>query len=179
MIRVSVGEYELCCQEDAWPPNLADDQPTTLVEEFAEADADGRAAFSVSVGRTLEPPFLVVVQRYSPSGPGFSPGVLLVPETHRLFIGAGQRLLGYDLSGPARLWEDETNCGFWSWARHGHVVLMSAELELAAWDIDGSKLWTRCVEPPWQYSVEGERICVDVMGTESCVNLLSGAPEEK
>jgi len=28
---------------------------------------------------------------------------------------------------------------------------MSAELELAAWRTDGTKLWTTFVEPPWTY----------------------------
>jgi hypothetical protein len=27
---------------------------------------------------------------------------------------------------------------------------MAAELELAAWDVGGDKLWSRIVEPPWE-----------------------------
>ena len=49
-----------------------------------------------------------------------------------IVIAACRRLLAYELARPARLWEDEADCGFWSWTRRGRVVLMSAELELAA-----------------------------------------------
>jgi hypothetical protein len=82
-------------------------------------------------------------------------GALIVPETDRLFLGAGERLLCYDLVKPARLWEDSADCGFWFWSRWGDVVIMGAETELAAWNIDGQKLWTRFVDPPWEYRVEG------------------------
>ena len=60
---------------------------------------------------------------------------MIIPETSLLMIGAGERLLAYDLETPRRLWEDEAEAGFWGWERHGGLVLMSAELELAAWDI--------------------------------------------
>ena len=95
---------------------------------------------------------------------------------HRLFIGAGRRLLAYDLSRPVRLWEDEADFGFWSWSLHGQFVLMAAELELAAWDVSGRKLWSRFVEPPWEYSVANEIITVDVMGVVSSVRIQTGEP---
>ena len=63
-----------------------------------------------------------------------------------------------------RTWSDETGVGFWAWRRHGDVVLMMAELELAAWSTDGRKLWTVFVEPPWSYEVVGGRIRLEVMG---------------
>jgi hypothetical protein len=53
---------------------------------------------------------------------------------------------------------------------------MAAELELAAWDVSGRKLWTRCVEPPWEYAVAGEVVTVDVMGARSRIDLRSGEP---
>lgn len=175
MFQVSIGEYEICCQADGLPSMLSEyQQRATLVEDFGVADEAGASVCFLSVGRPQQWPFLVVVQRYSPARCGFFPGVLLVPETHRLFVGAGRRLLGYDLSLPARLWDDETDCGFWSWTRHGSVVLMAAELELAAWDIDGCKLWSRFVEPPWEFSVTGEVVTVDVMGVVSQIHLRSG-----
>ncbi len=58
--------------------------------------------------------------------------VLLVPETHILFVGAHESVLAYDLARPMRLWVDTAEAGFHTWRRHGRVVLMSAELELAA-----------------------------------------------
>ena len=175
MFRVSVGEYEVCCQADGLPAMLSEyQQRAALANDFGVADEAGSSVCFVSVGRPQKWPSLVVVQRYSPAGFGFVPGVLVVPETHRLFVGAGRRLLGYDLSRPAQLWEDEADCGFWSWSRHGSVVLMAAELELAAWDVDGRKLWSRYVEPPWEFSVAGGVVAVDVMGVVSHVHLGSG-----
>ncbi|WP_145266242.1 hypothetical protein [Tautonia plasticadhaerens] len=78
-------------------------QRATLAEDFGVADEVGASVCFVSVGQVRRWPSLVVVQRYSPAGFGFVPGVLLIPEVHRLFIGAGRRLLAYDLSRPARL----------------------------------------------------------------------------
>jgi hypothetical protein len=53
----------------------------------------------------------------------------------------------------------------------GDVVVMSAELELAAWTTTGEKLWTTFVEPPWEYAVEGDSLVLDVMGTKSSFGL--------
>ena len=53
----------------------------------------------------------------------------------------------YELApSPRRLSEDSADVGFWSWAQHGETVLMSAELELAAWSSAGRKLWSTFVE---------------------------------
>jgi hypothetical protein len=180
MFRVCVGDYEVCCQADGLPDLLPEYQKrAALAEDFGTADAAGSSACFVSVGRPGQWPSLVVTQRYSPAGCGFVPGVLLAPEAHRLFVGAGCWLLAYDLSRPARLRDDEAHCGFWSWSRHGQVVLMAAELELAAWEVSGRKLWSRFVEPPWDYTVDGGVITLDVMGVVSRLQLLSGHPAEQ
>jgi hypothetical protein len=134
-----------------------------LVEEFALEKSEGETCF-VAVKKAGEWPSLVVAQRFQPCVAGFDPGVLLVPETGVVFIGAGERLLAFSLDRPQKLWEDTADCGFWSWQQHGNFVLMSAELELAAWDMSGKKLWTTMVEPPWTLGVEGRRIHLDVMG---------------
>lgn len=89
-------------------------------------------------------------------------------------MGAGERILAYKLDPPARLWEDQANCGFWNWQRFGNTIVMSAELELAAWNIAGKKLWTMFVEPPWDYTVIDGIVTVDVMGSKSQFNLESG-----
>ena len=104
--------------------------------------------------------------------------MLLIPETNVLFIGAGTRLLAYHLDRPRRLWVDENNAGFWGWAQHGDVALMSAELELAAWDRNGRKLWTMFVEPPWTYRVESGMVDLDVMGRLSSFPIASG-PDQR
>lgn len=120
-------------------------------------------------------PELVIAQRFSP-GPeaGFHPGVHVARETGVLFLGAGTRLLAYDLRAPKRLWVDQADTGFWRWRRHGEVILMSAELELAAWDLAGRKLWSTSVEPPWEYAVRDTRVHLDVMGTKSEFPLREG-----
>ncbi|GAA0580321.1 hypothetical protein GCM10010172_76640 [Paractinoplanes ferrugineus] len=69
---------------------------------------------------------------------------------------------------------DEADFGFWGWCRHGEVVLMSAELELAAWTVDGEKLWTTFVEPPWSYDIDAGRVRVDVMGSVRSFDLRRG-----
>jgi hypothetical protein len=130
----------------------------------------------MAVSRGDKPwPFLIVTQRYSP-GPeaGFSPGVLLLPETSLLFVGAGERLLAYRLDPPAKLWEDEADFGFLGWERYKDTVIMSAELELAVWDIRGEKLWTTFVEPPWDYRLDEDTIHVEVMGAKASFPLHDG-----
>jgi hypothetical protein len=80
----------------------------------------------------------------------------------------------YDLAQPRRLWSDQADTGFWSWPRHADTILMSAELELAAWDLAGRKLWTTFVEPPWEYAAEAGTVLLDVMGKKSCFPLTTG-----
>src|SRR5262245_27941237 len=143
-----------------------------LTEAFATQDdrtVSGYCFIGVKLG-LQDWPQLVVSQRFSPAGYGFAPGVLLVPGTGRLFIGAGTRLLGYQLD-DSEAWQrsfvDEAEVGFLSWRQHGDVVLMSAELELAAWTVDGEKLWRTFVEPPWSYAMIGDDVHLDVMGERS------------
>jgi len=131
----------------------------------------------VSVSESVNWPALVISLRFDP-GPeaGFSPGALIVPETRTLFLGAGSQILAYDLSAPKRLWEDEADTGFWCWCRHDDFVLMSAELELAAWDLQGTKQWSTFVEPPWSYEVRGGRVHLDIMGKKSAFPIVDGPP---
>jgi hypothetical protein len=138
-------------------------------------DLDGY--FFAAIGHATDDwPTLVITQSFSPSRGGFSPGVLVVPETGVAFIGAGTRLLGYRRASDkwTRLWEDEADVGFWGWRQHGHVVLMSAEIELAAWNVSGAKVWTTFVEPPWSYEVIERTVRLDVMGIVSSFPLDTG-----
>ncbi|WP_224249928.1 hypothetical protein [Hyalangium gracile] len=118
---------------------------------------------------------LEVRRSYSP-GPeaGFRPGVAFIEETGVLFIGAGDWAAAYSVGPPMKLWEESVEAGFWSWSRHGDVVLMSAELTLAAWDTAGRKLWSTFVEPPWSFRVQEDAVHLDVMGTPSRFSLHSG-----
>jgi hypothetical protein len=176
MFSVALGPYTLSCHPDRLPDLYGEYvKHAALVEEFDLRDSEGSSCF-LAVSRGAGWPFLVVAQRYRPAG-GFHPGALLAPETDLLFIGAGERLLAYRLDGPVRLWADTTDCGFWGWARHGDRVILSAELELAAWDLHGRKCWSTFVEPPWDYKVLGEMIELDVMGTKSSFPVNTGPPQ--
>lgn len=78
-----------------------------VVDEFTTADdrsSVGYCFIGVGDGGGGGWPQLLVTQRFSPAGYGFSPGVLLVAETGGLFIGAGTRLLGY-LLDSAGIWQ--------------------------------------------------------------------------
>src|SRR5262245_48750866 len=128
MFQIAIDCYTLLCSHDGLP-DLYNDycEKAVLADEFNITASEGRNCF-VAVQKGGGWPFLVVAQRYMPDG-GFYPGAILVPETKILFVGAGQRLLAYNLEPPGKLWEDETDCGFWQWQRHGNTVVMSAELE--------------------------------------------------
>jgi hypothetical protein len=119
-------------------------------------------------------PFLVVAQGYAPSGAGFEPGAIFVPETKVLFIGAGERILAYRLEPPTKIWEDHADTGFLGWDQHADTILLSAELEFAAWSTNGQKLWTMFVEPPWYYTIDGDTVELDVMGNKQSFRLREG-----
>ncbi|WP_208352514.1 hypothetical protein [Pseudaestuariivita rosea] len=119
-------------------------------------------------------PSTVIVQKYQNEW-GATPGILIVPETNILFIGAGDRLLCYDIGKQKRLWEDSCDLCFWELHRSGPYVLMSAELEFGVWTIEGEKLWSTFVEPPWSYKVSGDIVALDVMGNTRLLNLSDGS----
>jgi hypothetical protein len=163
------GQYTVSASVGALPPMYSTFVGhAVLHEDFGIRAADGTALYFAVGSGSRNWPELVVVLRFEP-GPeaGFHPGFLLIPESHLVFVGAGTCLLAYRLSPVRRLWEDVADFGFWGWKRHGDIVLMSAELELAAWDIGGRKLWSTFVEPPWNYDVQGDRVELDVMGVKS------------
>jgi hypothetical protein len=145
------------------------------VERFTGRDEDGYVFVGIERPHD-EWPNLMISQTFAPAAGGFSPGVLVVPETQRVFVGAGTRVLCYrtDDGGWVRQWQDDAEIGFWGWRLHDDVVVMSAELELAAWTTNGDKLWTIFVEPPWSYSIEGAKLRLDVMGEISEFPLRTG-----
>jgi hypothetical protein len=146
-----------------------------LHDDFGVDSPDGTALVISVESASSQYPELLISQRFKP-GPeaGFHPGAFVVPESHLLLVGAGTRLLAYDLHLLRRIWEDVADTGFWGWKRHNDVVVMSAELELAAWTLEGRKLWSTFVEPPWEYDVRGTRLHLDVMGTKSVFDLKLG-----
>ena len=175
MITLRIGEYSLVCHAPGLP-DLYDEyvNRAKLADQIDLSNPEGTSAF-LGVGEPNQWPFLVVAQRCIPGEDAtFHPGALLVPETKVLFVGGGERLLAYDLSVPSRLWTDTADTGFWGWDRSEDVVLMSAELEFAAWDTHGRKLWGTFVEPPWSYEVADRKVLLDVMGEKSEFELGAG-----
>jgi hypothetical protein len=173
--RVGSGEYTVSGTVGELPTIYAVlIEHATLHDDFGVKGPDG-TALVIAVDRGGQWPELLISQRFEP-GPeaGFHPGAFLVPESGVLFVGAGVRLLAYDLRGLRRLWEDAADTGFWGWKRHGDVIVMSAELELAAWTLEGKKLWSTFVEPPWDYEVRSARVHLDVMGKKCEFDLATG-----
>ena len=161
-------------QEPAVWPTLC--KHAVLSERFATSRQDQTVCgFAFSWPSDAEWPRVVITQAFSPDpSAGFFPGALVVPETGLALVGAGERILAYDLGKATRLWEDSADTGFWGWCRHGETVVMSAELELAAFSLAGQKLWSTFVEPPWSYTVQGAQIVVDVMGSIRSFSLQTG-----
>jgi hypothetical protein len=175
VFTVGFGPCQVLCLYDGLPALL--DQYVTraaLAEQIDLQRSDGKFCFVAVKRQGDDWPALVVSQRYRPADGVFFPGALVVPETNRLFLGAGTRLLCYDLAAPARLWEDNAECAFWSWRHDASEVFMAAELELAAFDHAGAKLWTRFVEPPWDFKLEPDRVILDVMGTITTLDRRTG-----
>ena len=134
-VSVSTAGYETSIALGL-PATLDHYRQRAIVAEHFSLEGDDFAAEECFVAVRREPcewPQLVVTQRFAPAGPGFAPGVLIVPETETIFIGAGERLLAYTARGDtwSRLWIDAANTGFWGWRQHHDCVAMSAELELA------------------------------------------------
>jgi hypothetical protein len=174
MFNITIGKYTLQCQVGEWPHRYDQYRKNArLTEEFDVKDEKGQLGRSEEDDGSVSVlaiqsgsgsfPFLVIALR-SLVNSGFHPGALLIPERDLLLVGANERLLAYDLTAVKRLWEDSTHIGFWAWERFGDVVVMSAELELAAYSIDARRLWGTMVEPPWEYSVQDGTIHLDVMG---------------
>ena len=174
MFTITLGQYAISIQQESLPAIYNDyKRHAKLVEEFALRPHEGELCF-VSVSTAGHWPFLTVAQRFELSEGGFDPGALIVPEAKTLFLGAGRRLLGYRLELVERLWEDVTDAGFWEWSIHGDVVLMSGELELAAWAASGQKLWSMPVQHNWEYHVDRDQVHVNVLGRKTVFGLRQG-----
>lgn len=145
-----------------------------LCDAFPFGEEETPLALSVARGGNVE---LAVELSFSPgSDSGFLPELHVVPDTETLFLGAGTTVLVYDLKGARQLSRYDLKVGFWGWERHADVILMLAELELAAWSLRGEMTWSTFVEPPWSCRVMDGRLQLDVMGKLSQFDLASGPP---
>ncbi|SDN22376.1 hypothetical protein [Allokutzneria albata] len=169
-MEFSVGDVHVVLSSE----RLAGIDDADLVEEITAPDAE--ATVFLLAGRGDAWPALGLRVAYAPAVAGFPFAVHVVPETGVLFVGAGRGVHAYRLDSPRLLWHDETACGFWGWSQYGDVVLMSAELELAAWSTSGEKLWATGVEPPWTYAVHDGTVSLDVLGEPSSFPVRTGPP---
>lgn len=174
MFKFTCGPYTITVADSLPPKHYSYCQRANLVDTI-EMEGALSALCYLSVAREQSWPFLIVAQRYSP-GPqsGFHPGILLIPETGLLLLGAGERLLAYTLNGPGKLWEHHLTGGFWQWERSQDRIIMSSENELAVWDIYGQKRWEYFVEPPWKYTIEGDIVSVHIDGKQTALNCERG-----
>ena len=148
---------------------------TTVFEpETFPTDALGGAYCSVFVRNGWTWPSLAVRFSCTPAEAGFHPEAILIPETSRVLIGAGESVFVYGLDSPRRIHTESAELGFMHWARQDDVIVMSAELELAAFNLDGTKRWTLFVEPPWSFDIHDGILHLDVMGTLSSFPVREG-----
>ncbi|RUM23850.1 hypothetical protein EFQ99_17765 [Rhizobium vallis] len=164
--------------EDGSLPRIFDSyvKNAAIVDRVEPSTLGGRDLF-VGVcdgGSPHRWPEIVITQKYEDASGTFHPGFLLVPENSILFIGAGERLVGYNVESGERVFEDRTDYGFWGWTRQGDYILMSAELEFGVWRTTGEKLWSTFVEPPWSFNVSGENVELDIMGQRKTLRLETG-----
>jgi len=134
-----------------------------FVDKIDSDSTEGIPLFVAVSSASSNWPNLISTQRYSPTG-GLSVGCLLIPEKALLFIGAGEKILCYDVAASKRLWIDATPRGFWRWLHVGEYVVMSAELEFAVWNSSGEKLWSTFVKPPWTFTIMGDVVEFDIIG---------------
>jgi hypothetical protein len=167
-VAIGIGEWNVIAWRDPPGSLSAYLDHASLREDFNDPGGDGDGYLFVGVAAPGDEwPSLVVTQSFSPAGEGFTPGVLVVPESERVFIGAGSRLLCYTrtaLRRWERQWRNDDLRWFWGWRQHGDLVVMSAETELSAWTTLGEPLWTTWVEPPWTYDINGDVLRLDVAG---------------
>lgn len=175
-MRISVGSYVLTwtLQEQSWGREQR--AAAAAVETIGRPERENNTGvLTVSLG-SATPPLLVVIahdQRWY-DGHEINVGVLLVPETDVLFVGAADEVVAYNLRSVRRLWRAEAESGFWGLARHGDTIVMQAELALVAWDLHGMRLWETFVEPPYDVTMHDDTVHLTVMGTVMTFPLATG-----
>lgn len=180
-ITVCAGRYTLIVCRGRIPADHDDYASNAALVESFDPDADDGEPFFLACyrmdeqlpGKTLYA--LVLTLRFN-SDDGFKPGLLIVDETDRLFVGANEQTLAYDLASSQRLWQTTTTAGFWGWGRHADCVVMRAETEMTVYDLHANPLWSLAVEPPWGYDVDGDAIDVEVGGVRQRFFLSDGTP---
>jgi hypothetical protein len=154
--EVGAGGFRVMLSTEA-PSGI--DERRLEVDRLSE-DEDREPRYAV-VHRAGGAPTLLVIGRVRAE---YGCGVHLVEQTGVMFFGCGESVCAYDMATGKKLHHDITPYAFHSWNRHGDVVIMSGELEVSGYALDGTKLWSSVVESPWDYTVAGERMHTIVLG---------------
>ena len=158
------------------PPSVADTTGPGLVDQLRPSEYDtGYLQVSVTLPEAAEPSLVVILGYHRLDG-DFGAGVILVPETRRLFVAGGARAVCYHHDGDRwwRQWECEVQVMVWGLARHGDHIVMSSELEVVVWDAKGVRRLSAGVEPPWGYKIQGNRMRLDIDGAVTTVDIPAG-----
>jgi len=169
---VQIGEYKLVIHNDAVPAayQFYCDGAKTVHEH--KPLGSGKVMF-VGVGRS-DSPELVICFPYSPtSDEGFNQGVIISPETKKLFIGAGQKIFVYDLNSHD-LVSEHILFGFWGWQKVDTAIIHLSETEIGAWSFDGKLLWEMFADPPHSVSVHGSELTLKDFDGEKKLDLMTG-----
>ena len=177
LVRIIQGKYQILCTPNGLPAMYENYKNNAALFEEYDWGRNSKWQCFIAIGKVHEWPQLVVSIKYDLEG-GLYPGVLLMPDTTIAFIGAGELILIYDVDEPRLIDVDRADAGFHTWEQHEDIVLLSAELEFAAWDTRGNKLWTTFVEPPWGYAINDKLITLDVMGEKTTFSIHQG-PDRK
>ena len=168
MINVSIGDYRLTVGRRCDVAGRISE--STVVEDLRERPVDDETDIAVKVARLDQPAHLMVILGTTSID---LPCVLLVPETNTLFVGANPTIAVYDVATARRLVRDN-DTWFYDWARHGDIVLMSSEMELAGYSLDGDRLWTEYIDPPWSTRVVNDVVEIEGDGAKSRLSLQTG-----
>ncbi len=156
MFQVGAGGFRVVLSNEA--PRGLDESRVVVDRPSSDEDLEARYMLVHRMGGA---PTLLVVGRLRE---GFDCGVHVVPDSGVMFFGCGESICVYEMATGKKLHHDITPYGFHSWNRHGDVVVMSGELEIAGYSLSGAKLWAAAVEPPWDYGVSGPNMYTLVMG---------------
>ena len=175
MHTISIGKYTVVCDHKKSHRISRYIDNAVVVETIPTFDEDYGEYIYYGISDSGPYPDLIIEGIYSPASvSGFYPEILIIPETDILFLGAGEIVQIWKLSPYVKLHEEFPNCGFWHWSQYNDVVLMSGELELSCWSIEGKKLWSKFVEPPWHYTVENGKVTTDIMNHKESFDIYTG-----
>jgi hypothetical protein len=175
MHTISIEKYTVVCDHEVTDRISREIDEAVVLENLPTFDEEYGEYIYYGFTDCGLSPNLIIKGKYSPSSvSGFYPGILIIPESDILFFGAGEIVQVWELSPYKKIHEESPDCGFWGWSRYSDVVLMSGELELSGWSVSGKKFWSKFVEPPWYYTVDGSAVTTNVMGHEEKFSIYTG-----